>query len=89
MAGISFFWNSERFFPEYLLLRRLAWRNRGFCMDSHFNRLYLEEALAQIYSFFNSVLQPHCRIRETLLNGRPTISRDELDDLLYRAKKEL
>lgn len=72
-----------------LLLHRLAWWNRGFCMDSHFNRLFLEEALAQIDSFFNGVLQPHSRIRETLLNGRPTISRDELDDLLYRSKKEL
>ncbi|MCA1801923.1 MAG: nucleotide excision repair endonuclease, partial [Rhodothermaceae bacterium] len=71
------------------LLHRLAWWNRGFCMDSPFNRLFLEEALSQIDSFFNGVLHPHCRIRETLLNGRPTISRDELDDLLYRAKKEL
>jgi hypothetical protein len=58
-------------------------------MSSHFNRLFLEEALAQIDSFFKGVLQPHCRIRETLLNGRPTIGRDELDDQLYRAKKEL
>ncbi|MFU8861902.1 MAG: nucleotide excision repair endonuclease [Cyclonatronaceae bacterium] len=69
------------------LLYRLAWWNRGFCMDLRFNRLFLEEALSQIDSFFNVILQPHCRIRETLLNGRPTISRNELDDLMYRAKK--
>lgn len=72
-----------------LLLHRLAWWNRGFCMDSPFNRLFMEDALEQIDSFFNGVLQPHCRIRKTLLNGLPTIGRDELDDLLYRIKNEL
>jgi hypothetical protein len=69
-----------------LLLHRLAWWNRGFCMDSPFNRLYLEDALNTLDAFYTGVLLQHCRIRETWLEGRSTIGRDELDDLMCRAK---
>jgi hypothetical protein len=65
-----------------LLLHRLAWWNRGFCMDSPFNRLYMEDALGTLDTFYTGALLPHRRIRETWLEGRPTIGRDELDDLM-------
>jgi hypothetical protein len=65
-----------------LLLHRLAWWNRGFCMDSPFNRLYMEDALGTLDTFYAGVLLPHRRIRDTWLEGRPTIGRDELDDLM-------
>lgn len=65
-----------------LLLHRLAWWNRGFCMDSPFNRLFMEDALGKLDSFYTGILLPHRRMRETWLDGRPTIGRDDLDDLM-------
>jgi hypothetical protein len=64
------------------LLHRLAWWNRQFCMASPFNRNYLEAALACLDDYYTSILMPHRRMREVGLGGRPTIGRDELDDLL-------
>jgi hypothetical protein len=64
------------------LLERLASWNMDFSTTSSFNRLYLEDALTHLNECFSGILQPHRQMRETWLHGRPTIGRDELDDLL-------